>query len=108
MMLQRELFVRSGGFDPALPVEYNDIDLCLRLGVHGYRHVVTPEAVLIHRESESRNPENSPTAAAAHRLMQRRWGPRLQDPGPWWPQAASALSPDGRPREFDQIEGLPI
>lgn len=106
MMLRRELFLRSGGFDPALPVEYNDIDLCLRLGASGYRHVVTPDAVLTHRESESRNPSESCTAAAALALMQRRWGQRLQCSGPWWPQAVSGFCSDGRPREFDQMEGL--
>ena len=106
MMIKRELFERSGGFDPALPVEFNDIDFCLRLGTLGFRHVVTPEAVLIHRECESRNPEESPTAAAAHALMRRRWGQRLQHPSPWWPEAASSLCCDGRPQGLEQLTGL--
>lgn len=104
MMLRRELFVRSGGFDPALPVEYNDIDFCLRLGAHGYRHVVTPQAVLIHRECASRNPKDSRTATPAHSLMQRRWGKRLENPLPWWPEAVSAFYSDGRPLAFDQLK----
>lgn len=106
MMLRRELFVRSGGFDPALPVEYNDIDFCLRLGAHGYRHVVTPQAVLTHRECASRNPEDSPTASPARSLMQKRWGKRLQNPLPWWPEAVSWNCGDGRPRGLDQLEGI--
>ena len=44
LMVRRDLFVQAGGFDEAFPVEFNDIDFCLRLGQLGSRHVVTPEA----------------------------------------------------------------
>ena len=101
LMVRRELFVRSGGFDTALPVEYNDIDFCLRLGDLGYRHVVSPNAVLIHYECESRDPLTSRTAASALALMQARWGHRLRDPTPWWPEAVSQFYWDGRPRGLD-------
>jgi GT2 family glycosyltransferase len=54
MMLRRAVFEQAGGFDESLGVACNDVDLCLRLGARGYRHVVVPEAVLQHAESASR------------------------------------------------------
>lgn len=97
LMVRRELFEPLGGFDEGLPVEFNDIEFCLRLGALGYRHVVVPEAVLLHRESQSRVAEASPTAAAALAWLQRRWRARLTDTGPWWPPACSPHHDDGRP-----------
>lgn len=46
-----------GGFDESLRIDYNDIDLCLRLGKAGYRIVYTPHAELYHfeRSSSARN-----------------------------------------------------
>ncbi|QDL98669.1 glycosyltransferase [Rhodopseudomonas palustris] len=54
-----------GGFDENLRIDYNDIDLCLRLGEKGYRIVYTPHAELYHfeRSSSARNaPDDSDTA----------------------------------------------
>ena len=85
LMVRRELFLRVGGFDEALPVEHNDIDFCLRLGRLGLRQVVVPEAVLLHREAQSRDPQASSTAAAAQALMRRRWPAVLEGWDPCWP-----------------------
>lgn len=100
LMVRRALFEQLGGFDPGLPVEFNDVDFCLRLGQLGYRHVIPPEAVLIHHESQSRDARASSTAEAALQLMRQRWGQRLLHTAPWWPDAACPNSPDGRPKEW--------
>ncbi|MEA5424252.1 glycosyltransferase [Synechococcus sp. CCY9202] len=100
LMVRRELFLRHGGFDERLPVEFNDVDFCLRLDAVGYRHVVTPEAVLLHRESQSRDAQGSTTAAAALERVRRRWKARLHATSPWWPAASARNCADGRPREF--------
>jgi GT2 family glycosyltransferase len=97
LMVERELFIKSGGFDPCLPVEFNDIDFCLRLGSAGLRHVIDPRARLVHHESQSRDALASKTAAQALLYMQRRWGQRLSSTEPWWPQACSPHHSDGRP-----------
>lgn len=97
LMLRRELLLRVGGFDEGLPVEFNDVDLCLRLGSLGYRHVIPPEAVLIHHESQSRDALASRTAHQALRRLQRRWPGPLQTAHPWWPQQAEPNHADGRP-----------
>lgn len=51
----RTKFEQVGGFDAEnLPVELNDIDLCLRLNRAGYQTVFCPEAELVHHQSASR------------------------------------------------------
>ena len=103
LMLRKTLLERLGGFDEGLPVEGNDVDLCLRLEQLGYRQLIPPEAVLLHHESQSRDVRQSPTEAAAVRRLQQRWGVRLQRPGPCWPVQADGLHPDGRPRGLEQL-----
>jgi GT2 family glycosyltransferase len=103
LMVRRALFERAGGFDPGLPVEFNDVDFCLRLGQLGYRHVVDPRADLIHHESQSRDATGSATAQAALERMRGRWGARVASTAPWWPPACSPAHVDGRPAELDGV-----
>lgn len=58
LAVRRDLFFEVGGLNESLPVTYNDIDLCLRLTVQGYRTVWTPAALLEHRELASRPPDH--------------------------------------------------
>jgi GT2 family glycosyltransferase len=103
LMLRRELLVRVGGFDEGLPVEFNDVDLCLRLGQLGYRHAIPPEAVLLHHESQSRDAEGSSTAHQALLRVQGRWAGRLAHVAPWWPAQCEASCADGRPLGFKAL-----
>ncbi|QPN64389.1 glycosyltransferase [Synechococcus sp. CBW1004] len=100
LMVRRTLWQRSGGFDPALPVEGNDVDFCLRLGHLGLRHVVCPEATLLHHEGASRDLSRSATWGPAQALLQRRWPGAMAQAAPWWPRACSLETTDGRPREL--------
>lgn len=100
LMVRRTLWWRSGGFDPALPVEGNDVDFCLRLGSAGLRHVVCPEATLLHHEGASRDVAGSTTWKPAQALLLRRWPEGMAQAAPWWPQACSLETTDGRPREL--------
>jgi glycosyltransferase involved in cell wall biosynthesis len=54
LMMRRELFLQLGGMDEQFPLNYNDVDLCLKIHQAGYRNVVTPYVQLIHYESVSR------------------------------------------------------
>jgi GT2 family glycosyltransferase len=50
--IRKDVFFEIGQMDEVnFPVGFNDIDLCLRAGDHGYRVVITPFAELIHLES---------------------------------------------------------
>jgi hypothetical protein len=80
--VRREVFERAGGFDAEhLPVAFNDIDLCLRIGALGLPVIWTPEADLTHRESASRGSDlearNAQRFAREVAWMRQRWGPVL-------------------------------
>ena len=102
LMVRKELLVRLGGLDEGLPVEFNDVDLCLRLVHLGYRCVLPPEAVLIHHECQSRDATASTTAQKALRRIQERYKCRLELELPCWPAQSDRNCADGRPY------GLPI
>jgi GT2 family glycosyltransferase len=88
LALEARKFHEVGGFDEArLPVEYNDIDLCLRLAERGYGAVFEPRARLMHRESASRgaNPTLDSRYAGEHSYFRERWARRLRDDGYFHP-----------------------
>jgi GT2 family glycosyltransferase len=55
MLVRRDAFEAVGGFDEAeLGIAFNDIDLCLKLRMAGYRIIFNPDTVAEHHESMSR------------------------------------------------------
>ncbi|MFN9546345.1 MAG: glycosyltransferase family 2 protein [Cyanobacteriota bacterium] len=83
LVIRRCVFEEVGGFDAKnFAVNYNDVDLCLRLLMAGYRNLFCPDAVLVHHESKSRG---APTEKATfnqwqseRQAMQNRWGELLK------------------------------
>ncbi|WP_256946639.1 MULTISPECIES: glycosyltransferase family 2 protein [Burkholderia] len=79
MVMRRSLFGALGGFDERnLPVAFNDVDLCLRVGEVGYRILWTPYAILYHYESYSRgddqaSPEKRARFQREKEYMIARW-----------------------------------
>ena len=66
LAVTREKYRAVGGFDEAtFPIDFNDIDFCLRLGARGWKTMWTPHAVLSHLESVSRG---RPVGAARARF----------------------------------------
>ena len=55
MMMRRGVFEQVGGFDAALPIGFNDTDLCLRVRAAGYRVLQDGQTVLYHHESRTRH-----------------------------------------------------
>lgn len=55
LMTRRELFERLDGLSEDFPVNYNDVDYCLRLRGLGKRTVYDPDLEMIHFESSSRS-----------------------------------------------------
>ena len=60
LMVRQAVFHQVGGMDEIFPLNYNDVDFCLKVHEAGYRNVVTPYAQLIHYESISRKPGLQP------------------------------------------------
>ncbi len=57
LAVRKDLYDSVGGFDAeAFPIDFNDVDFCLRLGAAGHRTIWTPRAVLSHLESVTRGP----------------------------------------------------
>ena len=77
MMTRASLFRQIGGYTEALPINFNDVDYCLKAAQAGYTTVYTPHAELTHYESMSRTREVSP-----HELefFQKRWAGVPTDP----------------------------
>jgi len=57
LMTRRDAFEEVGGFSTILPINYNDMDYCLKLTASGRRVVYDPDTVLYHFESSSRSTE---------------------------------------------------
>jgi O-antigen biosynthesis protein len=81
MGIRGDVFRAIGGFDEALPMAYNDVDLCLRLRSAGWRIIWTPAAELLHRESASLGRHDQGERAEQFSrdvaLMRKRWAPLL-------------------------------
>lgn len=56
LMTPTAVFEEVGGLTQTLPVNFNDVDFCLKVHVHGHRIVYDPDLVMYHFESSSRDP----------------------------------------------------
>ncbi|MAT07122.1 MAG: hypothetical protein CL424_18975 [Acidimicrobiaceae bacterium] len=102
-LVRREAFDAVGGFDPALPLNYNDVDFSLKVRAAGQRIIWTPWARWYHFESRTRVPDIRPEELAA---IEERWHDQLRSdpyyhralpPGPAdWQPAPAAPSPEPR------------
>jgi GT2 family glycosyltransferase len=84
VMVARAEFEAVGGFDEGFAVNYNDVDLCLRLRERGLRSVYCAEAELYHYESRNRARTVDP---AEHDRFRARWAQAIpRDPyyGEWF------------------------
>lgn len=78
--IERRKFDELGGFDATnLPIEFSDIDLCLRARERGWCNVVVPQAVLFHREAETRGPVRSKTYETERKYFAQRWAQVIRD-----------------------------
>jgi GT2 family glycosyltransferase len=76
MMTSAADFHEVGGFSPEFPLNYNDVDYCLKLHERGQRIVYNPEAELFHYESSSRETDVS---ELEKEQLHARWHEILED-----------------------------
>jgi len=79
-MMPLELFNEIGGMSTTLPVNFNDVDLCLKVTTAGHRILWTPHAELFHFESKTR------IAGVVQEELDSllmRWGSKLEA-DPYW------------------------
>ena len=81
MVMRREAFDDIGGFDEALAIAFNDVELCIRLRQRGWRIIWTPAVEMYHHESTSVGKHDAPHRHSDFkqevRLMRERWGDLL-------------------------------
>lgn len=86
LLTRRSDYLSVGGLDEArFPVNFNDVDYCLKLRSLGKRVIWTPEARLYHHESASRGRDQTGDKAARFerelRNLRNKWGEHLlEDP----------------------------
>jgi len=82
MLLRKSVFDEVGGFEEEnLPIQFNDVDLCLRIRERGYYVVYTPYAELLHHESVTRGHFSG--ARTENLYMRERWG-EVMDRDPYY------------------------
>jgi len=84
MVMKKELFEFIGGFDEGVFSDiYYDVDCCLKLAGHGFRHVWTPYAELYHSEISRLDPAHSQASRLsilnARRELIRQWENELRN-----------------------------
>jgi O-antigen biosynthesis protein len=88
LMIKKALFDEVGGFDTSLAVDYNDIDLCLKIRKKGYSVVYTPYAQLYHYEAMTRGYHDNPAKMRQLQqelgLMLDRWGGVFNQGDPYY------------------------
>jgi O-antigen biosynthesis protein len=81
LAIRRTDFESLNGFDTDFPVNYNDVDLCLRLQARGLSIIYEAGAVLQHDESQTRV---SGVSFEERRRFFLRWHPRLEKTDPFY------------------------
>jgi GT2 family glycosyltransferase len=72
LMTRRDLFEEVGGLSTTFPINYNDVDYCLKHVERGRRVVYDPDLVMTHFESSSRSSEVEEWEKAQ---LLHRWAP---------------------------------
>jgi GT2 family glycosyltransferase len=81
MAIRRDVWDELQGFDRRFPVNYNDVDLCLRAEQAGYRVILEAGAALTHEESQTRPPGTRPEEVA---LFASIWSDVMDRPDPFF------------------------
>ncbi len=116
LLIRRPAWDEVGGFDERyFPAYFEDVDLCLSLASRGYRTRYEPNAVLVHRGSQSTSPVFREFLLSRNqRLLAEKWGdvllrfepPPAKDSGPVFDAAIerairkTQARPPVQPRSF--------
>lgn len=93
LMIRRKDYIRSGGLQEFYNVDYQDVDLCLRLSQTGMRIVYTPYAKLINFEKNSSRKDYDSLDRA---LLLDTWGEVILSGDPYYSPNFSTASSDYR------------
>ncbi len=80
ILISRAKYDAVNGLDETFPVNYNDVDFCLKLHQSGLRNVFTPHALLYHYESISRGKGFKPEELLKFVKVWDTYQPAFDDP----------------------------
>ncbi len=84
LLIRKEAFEEISGFDEALAVGFGDVDMCLRVGAHGYRVLFCPHAELVHHESFTRGKSTIDPHPEDSAYFRSKWQELLQTGDPFF------------------------
>lgn len=88
LMMRKAVFEQIGGFDEQFSVEFNDVDLCLKVRTEGYHIVWTPHARLWHHECKTRGSRNTVEKRSLYEkertLFETKWGKVIRNGDPYY------------------------
>ena len=95
-----------GGFDETYRTGFEDIDLCLRLGMLGYRHYVANRSEVVHKRSST--PERNQFQKHNSKIFYTRWAKLITRFQEWESVRENAISTKTdrkrkSNREFDYV-----
>lgn len=112
MAVRREMFDAVDGFSAEFPIQFNDVDLCLKIGAMGKRIVWTPDAILMHHGSASQRAEAQGNAQAIQKSREvlsegnsnlfKKWPEKMAHDTAYNPN----FSRHGRGFQFQQVRAL--
>lgn len=77
LLVRRETYLEVGGLDTKFPLDFNDVDFCLRLHERGYRNIIAAQSLVRHYEGQTKKRFNAATMetmiASEAELLARHW-----------------------------------
>jgi GT2 family glycosyltransferase len=84
LMVRRYVFNEVDGFDESFQVNFNDVDLCLKIRERGYVNMFIPSVRLIHHERLTREKsEPNNLLGIEMDIFRRKWIHVLKNPDPY-------------------------
>jgi len=114
LVVRKALYEQVGGLDArAFPINYNDIDLCLKIKDAGYTNLWTPDAVLTHHESLTRGRGARGLkrwkALAEARRFKRKWRHYIENDPAYHPDLTPFTEGfELNPTQFSTPEHVPL
>lgn len=98
LLMRRSSYRAVGGMDAVhFPINFNDVDLCLKLGARGGNIVITPHVEAVHLGSASRGSDHRPDQRARYgrelAALRARWGDVLEADPAYSPLLALSDNP---------------
>ena len=91
LAIRRRVFDELRGFDTCFPVNYNDVDLCLRARQAGYQVICETASLLRHQESKTRV---QGVSWQERELFHERWGKLIEQGDPYYSPHLTRLKED--------------